>query len=366
MFTHPFHNAFGLDLSDHSIKAVQLRRNPVKYHRAAYEVVSMQSLTIPHGLIVNGEIMEPEKVRTFLHNFITGEPSGTGRPIKSYWAVAALPEAQCFTKVLTIPQEPEELTDDIVLATAQKHLPFDQSSYYTDWQIIPSELRGETAVLLGAAPRRIADSYTYLAESVGLNLIALDVESLAIARAMITGEKSYEGESRAILDIGRNRSLLILFDEGTVQFSTTIPFSGKTVTSIFQESLQVSPEEAERLLYQEGLAYHKKGETLKLLAHAADELCNEISKTIRFYYSHISTKNKITHITLSGGGANMKRLPEIIEDRLKISCAPGNVWKNLRSKHNNRFSPAESLQYGTAIGLALRAADNPLLSNDLV
>jgi hypothetical protein len=44
----------------------------------------------------------------------------------------------------------------------------------------------------------------------------------------------------------------------------------------------------------------------------------------------------------------------------------GDPWKNLNNKKHITISKKESLSYVTATGLALRAADNPYFSRDLV
>jgi hypothetical protein len=42
------------------------------------------------------------------------------------------------------------------------------------------------------------------------------------------------------------------------------------------------------------------------------------------------------------------------------------VWKNLSAKKQIPISDEESLGYATAIGLALRAADNPFFKHDTI
>ena len=89
-------------------------------------------------------------------------------------------------------------------------------------------------------------------------------------------------------------------------------------------------------------------------------------KSIHFYYSHFPGSNRITHITMCGSGSNLKHLEDILSLELKIECRPGKPWKNLQSKKEINIPYNESIGYATAIGLALRAADNPFFKHDSI
>jgi type IV pilus assembly protein PilM len=200
-------------------------------------------------------------------------------------------------------------------------------------------------------------------------VVALDPESLAVARTMITATKHYGKEARALLDLGATRSSLIIYDNNSVQFSITLPYSGELITTAISQQLHIPYEEAEQKKVQCGLKFTKKKADQpiwNILTTQANTLAKEIEKAIMFYYSHFPHANSITHITMCGGGSRMDRLPEMLSVKLKIECKPGHPWKNLNlSKKHLREAP-DGLSYATAIGLALRAADNPFLASDIV
>jgi Tfp pilus assembly PilM family ATPase len=96
-----------------------------------------------------------------------------------------------------------------------------------------------------------------------------------------------------------------------------------------------------------------------ILTTIIDELIRQVQETLTFYYSHMSNANHITHITMCGGGSLLQRLDDILSLKLGIQAAPGNVWKNLHSTQKINIDTAAGLTLTTAIGLALRAAQNP-------
>ena len=207
--------------------------------------------------------------------------------------------------------------------------------------------------------------YTYLMESLGMAVIALEIGALSSARAMITAKKEYISEARAILDIGATRSTLIIFDHDHIQFSSSLAYSGEMLTAAISQKLHISYDEAEMKKKTYGLKY-QKSKNWAILTKLTDKLVEQIQKTLDFYYSHFQNSNKITHITMCGGGSALKNLDKILSIKLKISSKPGNAWKNLNSAKPIDFDEKKSLRFAKAIGLALRAADNPFFNNDTI
>ena len=72
MFTNPFPNAFGLDLGDLSVKLVQLRNRSIWHREPCYDLVNFRSISLPHGLIANGELQKPEEVRKKIQSLLHG------------------------------------------------------------------------------------------------------------------------------------------------------------------------------------------------------------------------------------------------------------------------------------------------------
>jgi len=357
LIRNPFANAFGIDIGDLSIKLIQLTP-PVFYQKHCFKIREVRSVPLPPGLIVDGEIQQPELVRKKLL-YLLGKEGGEFKKIRSAWVIASLPEPKTFLKLIEIDTNGSGLTDVDVAYQAKKHLPFELDETYLDWQIVNADAQ-TSQILIGAVPKIIADSYTYLLESAGLNPIALEIEAISLARSMITANKNYINEGRAILDLGATRSGLLIYDNQSVQFSTTINFSGELVTSAIEQGLKIEHGEAERLKIANGLAYDPKNpKYLTIVADLTEKLINELKTTFAFYNEHFSNANKINHITMCGGMSDWKNIDNIISRKLKISAHPGHPWKNLCSPKLYKFEGIKNLPMASAIGLALRAAHDP-------
>lgn len=365
MFLTPFPNAFGIDIGDLSIKAVLLRNTTRRRFKRSFEPIAVRSTKLPKGLVENGIIQEPEKVRKYIQHLLH-DVMDNEHPINGQWVVAGLPDVQAFLKRIEIDKQPDDVIEEDIDYAARRHIPFGEDAYYIDWQILPSNgASTKTSVLIGAIPKRVADLYTYLLESLDLGVIALEFESVAVARAIITAAKTYENEARGILNLGATRTSFTVYDHEQIQFSVSLPFSGEMITEEIMRQCHLSYESAERQKIAIGLEYKKEFQNCwSSVAKITDGLIQELEKTIAFYATHFPNANPIKQITMCGGNASMKRLDRILSMKLKTAVKTGNVWKNLASKKSAPLPPEASLSYAAAIGLGIRAATNPFFPGD--
>lgn len=358
---NPFPGAFGLDIGDLSIKLMQMKRhNPIS-RPPFFTVETTRTASLPPGAIVNGEIQLPEIVRKKILHLLGA--NGNYPRLKSPWVVANLPEPKTFLKLIEIETPAEELTDEDIVFQAAKHLPFDTAEGYLDWQVIPNNeiSKKNTAVLIAAVQKTIADSYTYLLEAAGLTPLSLEVEALALCRTLITATKDYSGMARVILDLGGTRSSLVIYDKQTIQFSTSIDFSGELITTALTQGLGIDHAAAEKLKIATGARVSKDyPKYLKIVDGLIDQLVEEIKRALQFYREHFTGTNPITHITMCGGLSHFENLDMILSHALRISAHPGTVWKNVSANSLSQSKQTEGLELATVIGLALRAAQNPL------
>lgn len=364
--TNPFPGAFGLDIGDLAIKLVRLSQRHHLGRDPYFKIEEVRGTNLPPGLIVNGEIEQPEIVRKKILHLLGKD--GSQKPIRSSWVVADLPEPKTFLKLIDIELPEKELLYEDVAYFAKKHVPFELEETYLDWQIMgdPERQNRSAQVLIAAAPKIIADSYTYLLESVGLTPVALEIEAMPLARVLITRNKDYAGQARAILDLGATRSSFVVYDFDRIQFSTNLDFSGELVTTAISQGLKVDHETAEKLKIKNGLQYDKEQPRyLKIVSDLVEGLTSEIKKNLSFYKEHFHETNPITHITMCGGQAELKNLDAALSQKLRIPAEAGNPWKNISSFAPTTKDLGTGLPFASAIGLAMRAASNPFRENTL-
>jgi type IV pilus assembly protein PilM len=360
LINNPFNGAFGLDIGDTTIKLLRLKKHWRPRHGIYFDIKDIRQINLPAGSIESGEILQPELVKEKL-KVLLGKHARSPA-IKTPWVVANLPVAKSFLKLIRVNASEEEVDDQAVRFEASKHLPMDMKDMDVDWQIIKKgdSAVGVTSILVGAAPKAITNSYCELLESIGLAPLALEVEDLSVARSLITANKTYENEARAILDLGGSQSSMIIYDKGSIQFSALIPFSGDLIDTALTQRLNIERAEATQLKNANGLNFvNEYPDYLKVMTEMSEKLVENIYQKILFYRDHFSKPNPITHITMSGGLSSMINLDKFLTDKLQTETCPGNVWKNLFNE-NIGEDRSSGLVLASAIGLAIRAASWPI------
>jgi type IV pilus assembly protein PilM len=350
--------AFGLDISDLSLKFLMLRKE-----RNKFSVVSFGESQIEPGIIEGGEVKDEEKLAKIVKE--------ATKKVKTKYVVACLPEEKAFLQVIKMPIMSEEDLKSAIVFEAENYIPLPVNEVYLDCEIVPPVYNhlDHLDVLLAAIPKRTVDPYLRALKKAGLKPIAFEIESLAIARALIKNQTTTY--SVLIIDLGATRTSFIIFAGKSVRFTTSIPVSGIHFTELIAKNLKISFEKAEKLKIVHGLKEglkiklgekttleKVKGKIFEALIPALVDLVQQIKKYIDYYQTHAYLSGlppngkKIHKVILSGGGANLKGLKEFLELELKIPVEMGNPWINVGEVKN--FPKEKSLSFATAVGLTLR------------
>ena len=220
----------GLDISDHILRLAVLHQN-----RHGFLLPVHGDIPLPHGAISDGIINQADIVVENLQRLLAAAKPKTRR------VVAAIPERHSFVKVLTLPAD-SPLSENAVQTEAAQFVPYTAEEMYTSWMAIPGDSK-EQKVLFGATPRSVIDTYLRVLERAKLEVVRLELESLALTRGVLPA--NYHGVS-IILDLGTTRSTLVLVVDGIVHFTTTLRYSGKDLDSYIAESLAITPDQARR------------------------------------------------------------------------------------------------------------------------
>jgi len=363
--------AFGLDLSDLSLKIAKLRENGSRL-----KLDSFGSVSIDPGLIKQGEIKDEKRVAEIIRSSLK---KVYGKKISTKYVVTALPEEKAFLQVIKMPKLSKEDLGSAIAYEAENYIPMPIKDVYLDFQIVPPMRNCKTdsqEVLLAAIPKKIADEYLSCLKMAGLEPIAFEIESQAIARALIKNESS--DDPVVLLDLGESRTIFIVFYGGSIRFTASMPVSGYLFKKIVAQDLGVDMDKAETLITRYGIrermkiriknetesnpeAKLVKGEIFQALIPALVDLVQQIKKYIDFYQTHscqempASETKKISKIILCGGGASLKGLDGLLSLELRTPVEIGNPWVNImEEKDIPDISSEKSLKYSTVLGLAIR------------
>jgi type IV pilus assembly protein PilM len=361
--------AFGLDISDLSLKIIKLKKR-----REAFDLASFAEEKIKPGIIKEGEIKD-EKA---LAKVISVSPQKVkGKKIRTPYVVAALPEEKAFLQVIQMPKMAKEELKSAVIYEAENYIPLPIENVDLGFQIVPPvyDHLDHLDVLIAALPKKTIDPYVSALKLAGLKPLALEIESSAIARALIKDQTTTSPV--LLIDFGGTRTSFIIFSGNSLRFTSSIPISSQSFTEIIAKSLGVSLLKAENLKIKHGLEEKiklkikeekaerrvERGKIFEALVPPLVDLIQQIKRHLEYYRTHASYEHlppngkEVERIYLCGGGANLKGLSELLALELKIPVELGNPWVNILADPLTKkigFPLEKTLSYTTALGLALR------------
>lgn len=354
---HPL--AFGLDISDLSIKVAQLKKG-----KGGFFLSSFGEFPVEPGIIERGQIKKEKELAEILKGVRT---QVQGEKIKTPYVVVSLPEEQAFLQIIQVPPMSRDDLESAVRFEAENYVPYSLDTMEIDFQQVTPVVDhlNHADVLLAALPKATIYSYVAVLKAASLIPLALEIESLAVARSLILKETA--PVPVLIVDLGATRTSFIVFAGYSLRFTVSIVISSSHFTQSIAECLHVGFKEAETLKIQYGLedsvsASGKK--VFEALVPPLTDLAEQIKKHINYYESHARHEHlqrpasTIQKIILCGGGANLKGIAQFLVKELHKEVSIGNPWVNILPTSLEELPPlsfAESLRYTTAFGLALKA-----------
>jgi type IV pilus assembly protein PilM len=346
--------AFGLDISDVSVKVMQLSSKDGKVFPSAFT-----TQPLPGNLIANHLIVSPERLAEQVRHAV----DSAGR-IDTEYVVASVPEIKSFVRTVSIPKMAYEEVDSALPWELEQDIPVPIDQVYMDWQVM-SEAEDKMNLLVMAAPKDYIDSLIETLKLAKLKPVALELESQATARALVGKEDM--GEPVLILDMSATQTSFIIVDSGHLMYTSGIPIAGNAFTESIARNLGIPAAEAEKLKKQMGLkGESKKGNIHQAILPILDNVVDEIRNIIHFYEEHSATHARISKIYVCGGTAKLSGLTDYISARLNLGSGRGlsrvvlgNPFANLAARPDKKtqIDQDQALGYATAAGLAIRGLE---------
>ncbi len=336
--------AYGLDISANSLKFMQLLGL-----KQGNRLQAFTETQVPKGLVVN-DVITDQKTFDYLIKQALNKPQ-FGR-FSAEYAVVSLPESKSFVRVIQIPKMSDSEAQSAIPFEAESFIPLPLDQVYMDWQKI-GESGEKYNILIIASPKEFVDSYLSVLDHCGIKPVALEVESQACARALVSKEQK---SALLIVDMEASRSGLVMVEDGNLQFTSTIPIGGNSFTEAIAKSLGIASVKAEVIKQKVGMDNTSEYPNIKTsVAPVLNNLGAEIKNILKFHSEH--SANMVEKIILTGGAAKMKNLPEYLvtefSERPGLKIEIGNPWVNVGLDKTPPINQIDSLSYTTSLGLAL-------------
>ena len=212
-------------------------------------------------------------------------------------------------------------------------------------------------------------------QSSGIELSGLTLEPLASADAVLSQEEKEAGV--ALIDIGGGTTDLAIFKDGIIRHTAVIPFGGNIITEDIKEGCSIIEKQAELLKVKFGSAWpgeNKDNEIVsipglrgrepkeislknlsKIINARVVEIIEQVFAEIKAYGHEDPRRKLIAGIVLTGGGAQLKHIKQLVEYITGMDTRIGYPNEHLAGNSNEEIS---SPLYATAVGLVMNSIAN--------
>lgn len=339
--------AVGIDVSDHTIRFLELVP-----HKQELVVRRWGSKELPIGAMVNGEVLSRDVIVAALKEI--------REELGIRYIHASLPEEKAYLFATEIPRVPKREIRGAIELLLEENVPIKPQESVFDYEIVKSPHREQYEVSVSVLPESVVTSHLMLFEEAGLVPLVFVVDAQAIAGAAVPSD---DGEARFVVHIGSARTILSIVAKGVVYFTSTVAIGADTLTATFERELKLTKEQAIEQKKKDGLVGAKQNmELFFSLMSSLSVLRDEMNRLI-IYWDNLrrgkSDAPELASIIFTGSDAALPGLIEYFSLVMNRPATLANVWANV-SPGGDDIPPLhfnESLDYATAIGLALPKTD---------
>jgi type IV pilus assembly protein PilM len=360
-----FDGLLGVDIGPSSIKIVELVEEKGRLRLSTYGYSEAASVDENQTSLLDS----PDKAAEIIKQII--KDAG----MKATRVVTALPSAQVFQTIVTIPPgKSKEEIKSLIETQTTKLLPMPLADMIVDSNILDKDLLPKDEkkpvagvdeeanresgknirVLVTAAPKALVQKYINLFQQTKLELVSLETEVFALIRSLIGKDKSRV----MLVDMGHNQTNIAIVDKGVPYLHRSMKGGGLAVTTAIASSMGISFAEAERVKCDLSLSSHD-AEPPKAVQDALTALVHELKYSLELYAAQAFHDNQtVEKIIITGGGAHLPALDPYLTKVLNVNVYIGDPWARIASPVGLRPVLDEvGPRFSIAVGLAMRISE---------
>lgn len=330
----------GIDISDRSVKYVEL-----KHTNQGVVTGRFGDHEIAPDVVVGGVIKDKKVLVEVLQKIKT--------ELGILHARVSLPEEKVFLFDITVPRVGKQDIYDAIVFQIEEQVPLAKDDVVFDYELISAD-EHRFHVQVHVVPVAMAEAYVEVLSEGGFVPVGLELEAQAIARTLAT---SVFEKPVIVVDLGRARTNISLIVNGIVTFTKTITASGQKITDAIVAATEVTPKAAEKEKKKIQLSVEKQAAFDDPAYHAAETYAIEIAEAIKKYVSlwerGTENKNKVKHVLLAGGGANLGGLSAYLSEKTGFHVDLVDKYPSEIFSTHKKAPKQNILDFSTATGLAL-------------
>jgi type IV pilus assembly protein PilM/plasmid segregation protein ParM len=333
---------FALDIGTTAIRVVQMKGGKIK------TLARYGSLDIDPKIAMSDSNVDQQKLLQEIKKVIAQSGISTNN------VAVGLPSSKVFLTVVDVDRlSPQEL-DKTIRFQADSLIPTPLADSKIDWALLGDSPKEKTKVelLLASVSNDFIEHRLDMLESIGLNVIAFEPESLALTRALLAPDTM---APHLLLDMGDKASDLVITLNDAPRLIRSIPIGTEAVIKAAMQNLSIDEKQAQQFVFKFGMSKDKlEGQIYNAIESTVNSLVVEIEKSIKFFNTRYPN-NKLERVIMTGGASTLPEFPLMIANKFGVSVEIGNSWRNVSfgtEKQNELLSISN--KFAVAAGLAER------------
>ena len=334
---------FGLDIGTSALRAVELKGGGQVKALAHYSYMPIEGTAA-----LSDSALDRQKVSQAIKELI--KQSG----IDTKNVAVNLPSQKVFTTTVDLDRIMEADLAKTIRYQADSIIPTPIAQSKVDFLVIgdsPIDPK-KIEVLLSSVPNNFIEDRLEILDAAGLNAIAMESDSMALARSLTSPEVALP---QMVLDIGNTTTDLVIVISGVPRLIRSISTGLQAIIRAAMQQPGIDAAQATQYVMKFGLSRDKlEGQIYQAILPTIDSLMNEIEKSIQFFHGRYGAA-KIDRIIVTGAASVLPELPLYIANKFGLNVEIGNSWRNVSvpvDKQNELL--AQSNHFAVAVGMAER------------
>jgi type IV pilus assembly protein PilM len=348
MFSRKSKTTVGLDIGSSLIKVVEVDHSKDVPMLTKYGIIKL-----PPEAIVEGEMMDQSLVIEGIQECMTKAGISQKNVV-----TAVSGRAVIVKKVVMDKMNPDD-AKEAIFWEAEQHVPFDIDDVCLDFQVLKEDVgANQMEILLVAAKKEMVNTHAGIVRDAGFNPTIIDVDSFAVQNALESTGATRSGETvTGLINIGSDVTNINIIQNNIPYFTRDLSVGSNVFLEAIQRNLGIDFDEADAMLSGE-LEIEDQARFGEIIAEAAEEISMGIERSVSFLKT-AGDAEQIDEVILSGGGARIPGLKEILSERhginFQVNQAIGQMDRtdNLFEDSGDDMDKVGPL-LTVALGLALR------------
>lgn len=279
--------------------------------------------------------------------------------------LVAIPAQTVFPRFVKLPPVGDDKLEKIVQYEAEQNVPFPIEEVSWCYKLFRQGDGGEVTAMIVAVKNDNLEEFSSAVTEVGMRAKSFEPAVSGLINAAMARSEASDG-CTMVLDIGWYSTSVVFLEDGKL-FFRSIPVAGKAITDDLSRYLEMETGDAEDWKVNKvNVSEETTDSGNKEARNVVCRLHAEINRSINFYKSQ-QGGNTPSRVLLTGGGSQLKGLPEYLSSKMNLPVSMFNPLALAKvslspSLQASGFDPIKEMPYlATSVGMCLGAVNKDSL-----